>query len=36
MRQQLGFHGVVARAAQQRDSFVYPNAIIDLSDFVKP
>jgi hypothetical protein len=36
MRQQLGFHGVITRAAQQRDSFVYPNAIIALSDFLKP
>jgi hypothetical protein len=36
MRQQIGFHGVVARAVQQRDRSVYPNAIIDLSEFVKP
>jgi hypothetical protein len=36
MRQQLGFHGVVARAVQQRDFSVYANAIIYLSDFVKP
>jgi hypothetical protein len=36
MRQQLGFHGVVTRAAQQHDFFVYSHAIIALSDFVKP
>jgi hypothetical protein len=36
MRQQLGFHGVIGIAAQQRDRTVYPNAIIDLSEFVKP
>jgi hypothetical protein len=36
MRQQIGFLGVVARAAQQRHRSVYSIAIIDLSDFVKP
>ena len=36
MRQQLGFHGVVTSAAQQRDRSVYSTAMIDLSDFVKP
>jgi hypothetical protein len=36
MRQQLGFHGVIASAAQQRERSVYPRLIIDLSEFVKP
>jgi hypothetical protein len=36
MRQQIGFHGVIAVAVQQRDHIVYLSPIIDLSEFVKP
>jgi hypothetical protein len=35
-RQQLGFHGVIIVAAQQRDYTVYAKAIIELSEFAKP
>jgi hypothetical protein len=35
-RQQIGFQGIVGSAAGQHDRFVYPNVIIELSEFVKP